>query len=357
MYIWFLTALVPLHGTDTLVSKDIPMAAVEHLISQNIVAAWIILAIAFLVLSKCADLFVESAVGLAERFNVPKLIIGIIIVSLATTAPELSVSLLSALKGNPEMALGNAVGSVICDDGLALGFAGVFAAVPIAISPAVLTLSGAFLLGIELLLFGFVVFDQTLSRAEGILLVALFAGYLFLLYRQYRRGKAVDSLVTPGTEPPPALTVPALTGLFIVGLVGLILSSKVIVSSATAIAYWLAIPESIIALTLVALGTSIPEVATCITATRKKQGEIAVGNILGADIMNLCWVAGASAIANDLVIEKKGIFFMFPSMFVIVVGMLVMLRIGYNLNRKKGAALLGLYALYIASFFFVFQPG
>ena len=111
-----------------------------------------------------------------------------------------------------------------------------------------------------------------------------------------------------------------------------------------------------IALTLVAFGTSIPEVVTCIVAARKKEGAIAVGNILGADIMNICWVAGASSIANDLALSKKQIFFMFPSMFVIVGAMLIMLRMGYRLTRKKGLILFALYLVYLASFFRLFPP-
>jgi cation:H+ antiporter len=143
---------------------------------------------------------------------------------------------------------------------------------------------------------------------------------------------------------------------FVIAVAGIIAASEFVITSATAIARSFRIPEAVIALTLVALGTSIPEVATCIAAARKGHGTIALGNILGADIMNICWVAGASAIANDLVLSKKQIFFMFPSMFVIVGAMLIMLRMGYRLTRKKGIILFVLYVVYLASFFKVFPP-
>jgi cation:H+ antiporter len=109
-------------------------------------------------------------------------------------------------------------------------------------------------------------------------------------------------------------------------------------------------------MTLVAFGTSIPEIATCIVAARKGEGAIAVGNILGADIMNICWVAGSSAIVNNLLLERKDILFMFPSMFIIVGAMLCMLRMNYTLTPIKGIILLGLYMLYLVSFFIFFPP-
>lgn len=312
--------------------------------------------VAFIVLAKCADLFVDASVGIANRFQVPKLVIGIVLVSLATTAPELSVSLMSALRGQPEMALGNAVGSVICDDGLALAFAGVLAAAPIAIMPNVLRTSGFFLLLVEMLAFTFVAFDGALERVEGAMLVGLFAAYLFFLYRQHKQGRFKEGLDAGGTAAGTEKSVLRLSLIFAAALAGIILASEFIITSATAIARSFGIPEAVIALTLVAFGTSIPEVATCIVAARKKEGAIAVGNILGADIMNICWVAGASAIANDLVLSRKQIFFMFPSMFVIVGAMLIMLRMGYRLTRRKGLILFALYIAYLASFFRLFPP-
>lgn len=330
------------------------MHAAHALIESNILFAFIALAIAFVILSKCADLFVESAVGIAQKVQVPKLVIGIVLVSLATTAPELSVSLLSALRGQPEMALGNAIGSVICDDGLALALAGIFSVTAIAVLPRVLLTSGLFLLLIEIIIFLFVVFDQTLNRWEGAVLVGLFIGYLGLLFHQHRKGlfaEDVDEIVEEALAYAPAWR---LIGMFIIGLGGIILSSEFIITSATTVARYFLIPESVIALTLVALGTSIPEVATCVVAARKGEGAIAVGNIIGADIMNICWVAGASALANDLTLTQKSMWFMFPSMFIIVGAMLVMLRFGYRLTRTKGFVLLGLYIAYLISFMLIF---
>jgi cation:H+ antiporter len=331
------------------------METVQLAIQNNLILAWITIIIAFVILARCADLFVDSAVRIANRLQVPKLVIGIVLVSLATTAPELSVSLISALRDQPEMALGNAVGSVICDDGLALAMAGVISVAPIMVMPIVLRTSGFFLILVQLLAFVFVAFDGTLERAEGALLLGLFGAYVFFLYHQHRRGRLKDGLEAAEVVRP-RKSVLRLAFAFVVAVAGIIAASEFVITSATAIARSFGIPEAVIALTLVALGTSIPEVATCIAAARKKQGAIAVGNILGADIMNICWVAGASSIANDLVLSKKQIFFMFPAMFVIVGAMLIMLRMGYRLTRKKGFILLAFYVVYLASFFKLFPP-
>ena len=332
------------------------MEALESYIAAHGWAAWASLIVAFVVLARCADLFVEAAVAVADRLGVPKLVIGIVLVSLATTAPELSVSLISALEGNPEMALGNAIGSVICDDGLALALAALLATAPVAIQPKTFRVSALFLIAVQALAFFFVFQDYSLERWEGAVLVACFVGYIVLLYRLHKRG---DLREAPEAEAPPAIRqAPAwrLGILFVLGLGGIILASEFIVTSATAIALSMGIPKAVIALTLVAFGTSIPEVATCVVAARKGHGAVAVGNILGADIMNICWVAGASALANDLVLGKKEIFFMFPAMFVIVLAMLIMLRVGYRLSRWQGGVLLALYALYLVLTFVLFPP-
>jgi cation:H+ antiporter len=223
--------------------------------------------------------------------------------------------------------------------------------------PNVLKTSGVFLLAIDILAFLFVAFDGALNRWEGAALIACFVGYVVYLYRQHRAGAFRDEAIMEeggaGLERPPWKIAP----LFLVSLAGIVLSSQVIITSATSIAVFFRVPRAIIALTLVALGTSIPEIATCVVAARRKEGAIAVGNILGADIMNVCWVAGASAAANDLTVGRKEILFMFPSMLVIVAAMLVMLRAGYRLTRTKALVMLALYLAYLASLFVLFPPG
>jgi cation:H+ antiporter len=332
------------------------MEAVDAYIVSHAWIAWIILPVAFAILAKSADVFVDSSVALAEKLSIPKLVIGIVLVSVATTMPELTVSLMAALRGLPEMALGNAIGSVICNTGLALALAGMVAAAPIAIMPGVLKTAGLFLVAVELLAFVFVAPDMTLGRVEGLVLGALFAGYLAVLFHQHRTGKLKDGIEDEVDTEMVGMPACKVAFLFALGLAGILVAGRFIVVSATSVAQWAGIPESVISLSLVAFGTSVPEVATCVSAARKGHGDIAVGNILGANIMNICWVAGASATANPLTLGAREVYFMFPAMFVVVGVMLLLVRRGYRMTKAKALALLVLYAVFLSSMILLFPP-
>ncbi len=326
-------------------------------IQGSLPLAWLVIIISFILLFKCADIFVDSAIAVAQDFKIPKMLIGLVLVSLATSAPELCVSMVAAFKGAPKIALGNAVGSVICNEGLALSLAGILTASSIAVVPSVLKSSGIFLIFISVLAYAFVLFDQTLSRVEGAVLVVLFAGYLFFLFKN----RLFEDMEDPSEQDAadnadPKKTLTKHCFLFVFSLVGIIFVSDYIVVSATVIARSFQISESIIAMTLVAFGTSVPEVATSITAARKGEGAIAVGNILGSDIINICLVAGASAVANDLVLGARDISFMFPVMIIIIVSMFCMLRKGNSLTRTKGIVLFSLYLSYLAACVYFFPP-
>jgi len=333
------------------------MNGVDTYISGHVWLAWLILPAAFALLARSADVFVESSVALARRFRIPKLVIGIVLVSFATTAPELSVSLMAALADRPEMALGNAVGSVICNAGLGLALAALLAPAAIPVLPIVLRTSGIFSLCIGALIFLFVIFDNSLSGWEGLVLLVFYGGYMVRLYRMHRAGQMKEPLPGGGEAVVEDLSLIRTGVSFVLGLGGIILASRFIVVSATTIARSLGVPESIIALTLVALGTSIPEVATCVTASRKGHGAVAVGNIIGANILNICWVAGASSLANTLTVGRREVSFMFPVMLVMMLAMLLLVRRGHDLRRSDGAVLLALYIAYLALTVLLFPPG
>jgi cation:H+ antiporter len=144
--------------------------------------------------------------------------------------------------------------------------------------------------------------------------------------------------------------------LFVGGLAGVVISSDWIVLATPVVAEAMGLPQVVIGLVVVALGTSIPEVATCIIAARKGQGGLAVGNILGADILNICWIAGASALANPLEVKPEVVNFMFPWMIAIVLTMLGLMRIGHQLSRWKGAVLMVLCIVYLINLFMT-NPG
>jgi len=317
-------------------------------------SSWIsllVIVLSFALLAKSADFFVESAVGLATRFHVPRIVIGLVLVSFATTAPELSVSLMAARQGNPEMALGNAIGSVICNCGIALGLCGLFSRKPVPVLRHVLHGAGAFLLLACVAILCFVWEDGTLGRLEGLILLVFFGVYLGMLFRQYRMGTMKASELLEDLPVTPSRSLVFLVLGFLLGLGGVILASRFVVVSAVTLATRLGVPESIIALTLVALGTSIPEVATSVTSAIKGEGALSVGNILGANIMNICWVAGASALANPLGITRAEMGMMFPALFLMVGVTLLLLHTREVLMRWEGAVLVAGYAVYVASFF------
>jgi len=311
------------------------------------------------VLWKSADWFVDGAVEVAEKLRLPHMLVGLVLVSLATTAPELTVSLVAALQGSPDIALGNAVGSVIVDDSVALGLAAIFAPAPLIADPRFFRTIVMFLPTISFLAF-FMVLDGTLDRVDGLVLLGMFVGYLVMSYLRERRARS-DDRNTPYSElieeKPEEIGWPKILGLFAAGLVGLILGSELLVSGAKGIATFLRIPPVVIGLTVVAVGTSIPEIVTAVTAARKGHAGIALGNILGADILNICWVAGLSAIANPLRAEKNVIMVMFPAMITIVLATLLMIRTEHRLSRREGYVLLLLYVLYIGFLLYFVPPG
>ena len=298
----------------------------------------------FIILAKCADWLVDGASAIATKLNAPPILIGILVVGIGTTAPELAVSVTAALEGKAEMALGNAIGSVIYDDGIALPLAALFSPVAIAIDRTVLRSAAIFLIVVDLLAY-YLAYDGVLVRYEGALLVLCFIAYM--VYNYWEQKTKTNQGSQEQDETDEALSVGKILLLFAGGLGGVIISSELIVKSATVIAHQMGVPEVIVALALVALGTSIPEVATCIIAARKGRGSLAVGNILGADILNICWIAGASAMVNPLAVGKDVINFIFPAMLVIVCSMLGLMRLNYQMNRWKGVVLLGLCLVYL----------
>ncbi len=306
----------------------------------NIYIALVVLIVSFTVLAKAADWLVEGAVGLSCILRLPKILIGIIVVGIATTAPELMVSAISAFLGKPEIALGNAIGSIICDDGLALALAALISLSPILVTRNIFKITAVFLIVVDLIAYA-LCWDGTLNRGEGLLLVGLFAAYaiVMIFIKKHQDEETVDYRKDAANS--------KIFILFCLGLIGIFMASRFIVSSAVFIANYFNVPEAIIALGMVAFGTSIPEVATCIAAARKGEGGIAIGNILGADILNICWVAGVSAIVNPLTVGIKLTHFMFPAMLVMVFVMLGLMRINYRLERWKGGLLLGMYILYL----------
>ncbi|PIE04034.1 MAG: sodium:calcium antiporter [Spirochaetales bacterium] len=284
----------------------------------------LIVAVTITVLSKGADWMIDGAVSLALRTGMSQIIIGATILSLGTTMPEAFVSVMAAFMGNPGLALGNGVGSIIADTGMIFGLTALITAPPV--NRRLLIRTGRWQIGSALLLtllaalaFFFLPGEPVISRWMGIVLAGLLVFYMINTYRWARRNGEEDSAVLPqaeeaGEEVPASLFMALfmLTG----GLILVIASSRLIVPSAGEIARRLRVPEDVIAATMVALGTSLPELSTAIAAMRKGKPEITIGNIVGADVLNVLFVIGAASLAEPLTIPPTFFRFHFPSLFI-----------------------------------------
>jgi cation:H+ antiporter len=314
---------------------------------DNIFVHLLVLVATFLIIYKAADFLVDGAVGIAYKLNVPKIVIGVVLVGFGTTAPEFTVSVLSAIRGFPEIALGNAVGSVIVDDTLALGLGVIVAPVAIRVERRSLRFFGLFLIGIDVLAF-VLSLNGIISRWEGLLLLGILAVYLvYVVHTENRKRKVAVSVNEELADhiKPGGIGVQAIR--FLLGLAGVILASELLIDSAVFVAEYVGASEAVIGLTLVAVGTSIPEIVTCIVASRRGHGDLALGDIIGADILNVLWIIGAASAANPIHVQRRLILFAFPWMLGVVLLMLALARWRYTLQRWKGFLLVAVYILYI----------
>ena len=339
--------------------------ALHHFVSE-LHGGWLalVIVVSLAVLGKAADWLVDEAVALSERSGIPTVVIGATIVSLGTTAPEAAVSVFAALQGSPGLALGNAVGSIICDTGLILGLACILA--PLRLDRAIVNRQGWIQLGAAVALVAgcfpwsnagqVFVEGGRLPQWVGIAFLVALVVYMVLSIRWASAGvtTASEKGVADGEGGSLALVV-----LKLVGSLALVVSSaQVLIPSVREAATRIEIPESIIAATLVAFGTSLPELVTAVTAARRGHGELAVGNIVGADILNVLFVAGASATATPAGLAAGGHFFLvlFPAMLFILLTFRIGIFVsGDSMKRPFGFVLLAAYGVYMVVSFLV--PG
>jgi cation:H+ antiporter len=311
----------------------------------------IALLFSFVVLFKAADFFVVGAVAIADIFKIPKMIVGIVLVGLATTAPEFAVSIIAAILGNLEISLGNAIGSVICDDGVALALAAVLAPVPILINCRILKITAAFLLSIDILAY-LLLRNGVIGRAEGVLFVLILVVYFVFILKN---PKYKEELIQDGGDgrlggdrslsEKDELRKSIL--LLIGGISGVVAASFIVNWAAVSLAEHFSISQTVIGSTIVAIGTSLPEIGTCVVAALRGEGELAVGNILGADVLNILWIIGVASIIRPLQVGTEVINFTFPFMIFVVLVMLISMRIRCRLGKIKGLILFSLYLIYL----------
>ena len=309
-----------------------------------------IIAISLFVLSKGADILVDQAVGLSIRWGVPKMIIGATIVSLGTTLPEVTVSVIAAINGNPDLALGNAIGSIIADTGLIIGLAALLGTLPIDKSTinrqGRLQLMSGVLLAIVSLPFFSKGPEGRITQWMGFIFIALLIVYIIATIRWGRKSSDENSSDFEGEKCPLFLQLIKL----ILGIVLVIVSSKILIPSVEISAIRIGIPQSVIAATLVAFGTSLPELVTAITAVRKGHGELAVGNIIGADILNVLFVIGSAAAVTKggLLVPTDFYKLQIPTMLIILVAFRIFAKNENDaISKPEGVFLLGIYLVYL----------
>ncbi len=299
----------------------------------------LLLALGFAMLVKGADWFVDGAAGVADKLGVPQLVIGLTIVAMGTSAPEAAVSITAALKGNADITIGNVVGSNILNILIILGIVSVIIATPVAKS--IIKIDLPFMLVITFVLLGLGYTGNQITRLESLVLIALFIGYLAYLFIDAKKtGGSNGDEEEENNKPMWKLIIIALLGLVLI-----VLGSDFTVDAATKIATELGMGTRFIGLTIVALGTSLPELFTSVAAALKGKSDIAIGNIVGSNIFNILFIVGLSAVITPVYFASN---FVIDTLVSVAAGVILWLAIfkTKKLTRTAGIIMLLGYAGY-----------
>lgn len=295
-----------------------------------------------------ADRLTEGAVGVAERLHIPQLVIGLTIVAIGTSMPEFCVSFVSALKGTADLAVGNVVGSNIFNSLLIVGITAMVAPMTILKNTVRLDIPFALLASIILAAF---CYDGELTRLDAGILFGLFVVFMFITLQHAKKGKKEqgarsEKQEASSKEQGEEMPVWKIVLLILVGLACLVLGSNVFVDGATKVATALGISDAVIGLTVVAMGTSIPELATSVVAARKGNSGIAIGNVLGSNVFNILLVIGLTGVISPMHIQ--GITWIDLSMLILSMVLLLLFSYTkYTIARWEGAVLTTLFVGYI----------
>ncbi len=290
-----------------------------------------------------AEGLVRGSAQLALRLGLSPLVIGLTVVAFGTSSPELVVSVKAALAGNGDISFGNVVGSNICNIALILGLASVMR--PMKVNLQLLRLDVPIMIGVSVLL-TLLLLDGGLNRLEGFLLFAGIIGYMTVSYIVATRDRI--NIVADDVEyvPKPVHSVWRDLFFVVVGLAALVFGADLLVKGAVSVAQFFGISDAVIGLTIVAVGTSLPELATSVVAAIKGEGDIAVGNVVGSNIFNILSILGLTALIQPINAEGIELFDLLTMTFMAVI-MIPVMRTGLRVNRWEGAFLLVLYGGYI----------
>ncbi len=303
---------------------------------------YLLLLVGFILLLFSGKYLVVGSVSLANYFKVSKLVIGVTVVSFGTSAPELFVSLFANLSGHPEVALGNVIGSNIANIALVLALTALI--FPIPVKKASVKLDAPVMLLVSFLLLLFLYSKFVLSRWEGILFIVILVLYIVFLIYKSRKDKTEEDEELSSEVP-----IWKAIGFVLLATGGLALGSNLLVTNASFIAIRFGVSERIIAITVIAFGTSLPELATSVVAAFKKEMDISIGNIIGSNIFNILAVLGVSSTVKSMSVAEN--FVKVDIIWMLAISFLLFLFIlpfkGGRLTRLKGGVLFAVYCVYI----------
>lgn len=298
---------------------------------------YLLLVLGFVFLIKGADLFVDGSSSIAKHMKIPSVIVGLTIVAMGTSAPEASVSITAAIAGNSDISLGNIVGSNIFNFLVVIGVSAMI--FPIISHKDIIKRDLWWNLGITVLLL-LLILDGKIGRLDGAILLVGMALYLFVVIRNALKNRTTE-------ENEKLLSVPKSIIFIVIGLAAIIVGGNFVVDNASIIAASLGLSETLIGLTIVAIGTSLPELVTSITAAKKQEAGIALGNAVGSNIFNILFILGASSILTPINVVSE---LFIDTIILIIVGILVFIfaYTGRKTNRMEGIICILLYVAYSA---------
>ena len=299
----------------------------------------VLLLVGFVFLIKGSDFFVDGASSVASLLKIPTIIVGLTIVAFGTSAPEAAVSITSSWAGSNAMAVGNVIGSNLFNMLMVIGIAALLS--NLLMEKSVLEKYLPFLVGITILWAVFIVIGWNISQIEGIILLVILLAYIIYLVRSARKSKDADVVEKP------KLSLPKSIIFILVGIAGIVLGGDLVVNSASDIAIALGMSEALVGLTIVAIGTSLPELVTSITALKKGENQLVIGNVIGSNIFNILFVLGASSAISAIPLDSS---LLIDVLFMVAVTILCYIfgKTQDKYDKKEGIILIALFVVYMA---------
>ena len=305
----------------------------------SIIIQFVLLIVGFVFLIKGSDFFVDGASSIASLLKIPTIIVGLTIVALGTSAPEAAVSITSSLTGSNALAVSNVIGSNMFNILMVIGIAALLG--ELVMEKQVLEKDLPFLVGITLLWAVFIVIGWDITNIEGIILLAIMVAYIaYLVYSTKKSGGATE-------VEKPKYSLPYSIIFILVGLAGIVIGGDLVVDSASAIAMAFGMSETLVGLTIVAIGTSLPELVTSLTALRKGENQMVIGNVIGSNIFNILFVLGASSAISAIPLNSGMLIDVILMIFVTVL-CFIFGKTQEKKKKKEGAILVILFIAYMA---------